>query len=498
MQTDFPTMRSPAWIRCFILCATCLLSVNVVFAQMPTYQKRAANVYEMQYTNGLRAVLKVDHRAPVLFFSIWYHVGSAEEPFGLTGISHFLEHLMFRGTTLLPDGAYAAKIAQDGGEQNAFTSSDHTAYYAFLPTKHWLDAATMDANRMHHLLLNTGVVDKERQVILEERHWRVDEHPLAYAFERLNALYAGSPYAHPVIGWAGDIRQINDQDLYQWYCKWYQPDHATIVAVGDVSPQAFFNEIGRHYGALLNTSQVISNAHKTYTPPDPVGRTDMRVRWGQYTRAVLLSYQVPVIKTLGRATWPADALEVMAYMLAGNDHSVLTQSLVYQSHLALHVAVYYDPFLLYDTAFTIVAIPATGVSLDRLQKALLQQMAALWGRTDIDQQLAWAKTDAYADQVYNSDQLTTQGMWLGQLLSVGLPIRDEKTYQDGLRHITLSELQTVSAQYCVPDNLKVVILSPRHERSVSETVQQNSQLSDAQASTVAQFWGQGEQYAQMA
>ncbi len=324
---------------------------------------------------------------------------------------------------------------------------------------------------MHHLVINTGIVDKERKIIGEERRMRVEDRPIAYAFERLHGLYASSPYAHPVIGWPSDVEQINDQDLYRWYYRWYQPQNAVIVAVGDIAPQRFFNQVASHYASLLNTSNVSLVASKFYTPLPAVGQVKMDVHWGKHTSAVLLSYQVPVINTLGKSPWPAYALQAVAYMLTGNDSAILTQQLVHQQHLALSVAAYYDPFLAYDTAFTIVAIPAAGVSVAKLAKAVTKIINHVATQPNMDQQLSWAKMDIHADYVYQNDSLVEQGRWLGQLASIGLPLSVASQYIQSISQVTLPEVDSVLAQYFVLKNMKIIDLSPKQASAQRNAIQ---------------------------
>lgn len=478
-----------------IILVALILCLAPAFAQSTDYQKISTNLYQAHYANGLRVILKVDRRSPVLFFSIWYRVGSADEHFGITGISHFVEHLLFRGTKNLEDGQYARQIASYGGQQNAFTSNDYTAYYAFVPVRHWLDAAVLDADRMHHLVINTGIVDKERRVIREERRLRVDDRPVAYAFERLHGLYMSSPYAHPVIGWPSDVKQINDQDLYQWYYRWYQPQNAVIVAVGDVKPQQFFKQIAAHYSSLLNTNNSDPVASKAYMPLLPVGQANMSVHWGKHTSAALISYQVPVINTVARSPWPAYTLQTIAYMLAGSNNAILMQQLVHKQHLAVSVAVYYDPFLAYDTAFTIVALPAASVSIAKLRNAITKIINHFTEQPDIDQQLAWAKMDIHADYIYQNDSFINQGRWLGRLASVGLPLSVASQYVESIQHVTLPEVDRVIEQYFVDKNMKCIDLLPN--RPDHRMNQSTSSGSTAKNNSVALF-GPGVSDVQMA
>ncbi|MDQ5911171.1 MAG: zinc protease, partial [Pseudomonadota bacterium] len=218
-------MRKPRFAALFWLIA-CPLTVLA-----------AAPVHEFTLDNGLKILVRQDHRAPVVVSQIWYKVGSSYEPSGLTGISHLLEHLMFKGTPNVPGGEFSRIIAANGGDQNAFTSYDYTAYFQTLEKERLELSFRLEADRMRHLLLKPEDVAKEAQVVAEERRLRTEDQPEALTHERFQAAaYVTSPYRNPIIGWMQDIESIKPDDLRHWYQQWYAPNNATLVVVGDVEP----------------------------------------------------------------------------------------------------------------------------------------------------------------------------------------------------------------------------------------------------------------------
>ena len=222
----------------FILLLTFI--THVAFGQVQSYT----------LDNGLKVLVKEDHRAPVAVTMIWYNVGSADEPGGLTGISHALEHIMFKGTTKYPLGVFSKTIAGIGGQENAFTSTDYTAYFEKIAAEHLPTSLALEADRMQHLLLDETEFNKEIKVIQEERRMRTDDNPQALTFERyLSAAHLISPYHHPVIGWMDDIQHLSIADLKTWYQRFYAPNNATLVVVGDVKPKDVYALAQQHFGA---------------------------------------------------------------------------------------------------------------------------------------------------------------------------------------------------------------------------------------------------------
>lgn len=210
-----------------------------------------SQVQEYTLNNGLKVLVKEDHRAPVVVSMIWYNVGSADEPVGITGVSHAIEHMMFKGTSKYPVGVFSKTIAALGGQENAFTNNDYTAYYEKLDADHLATSFELEADRMNNLLLNSEEFAKEIKVIQEERRLRTDNNPQALAFERfLATAHLTAPYNHPVIGWMNDLKQMKVEDLKKWYESYYAPNNATLVVVGDVNPEKVHALAERYFGSI--------------------------------------------------------------------------------------------------------------------------------------------------------------------------------------------------------------------------------------------------------
>ncbi|MEJ2668951.1 MAG: pitrilysin family protein, partial [Gammaproteobacteria bacterium] len=246
-------------LHTMLLCATLLCStlscktVIALPAQADTAQvdfaAMLAATHEHVLENGLKVIVREDHRSPIVSFQIWYHVGASDEPHHLTGISHVLEHLMFKGTTALQPGEFSAWISELGGQENAFTARDQTVYYQTWGAHNLALSMALEADRMSHLLFSQEEFDKELQVVKEERRLRTEDNPNAKLYERfLRVAYQSSPYGQPVIGWMHDLDHITLKDAQNWYKSWYAPNNATIIIAGDVHAADVFSEAQRAFG----------------------------------------------------------------------------------------------------------------------------------------------------------------------------------------------------------------------------------------------------------
>lgn len=210
-----------------------------------------SQVQEFILNNGLKILVKEDHRAPIAVSMIWYNVGSADEPGGITGVSHAIEHMMFKGTEKFPLGVFSKTIAEMGAQANAFTNNDYTAFFEKIDASKLATSFELEADRMNHLLLDANEFAKEIKVIQEERRLRTDDNPQALAFERfLATAHLSAPYHHPVIGWMNDLKQMKVEDVREWYKKYYAPNNATLVVVGDVNPEQVRALAENYFGAL--------------------------------------------------------------------------------------------------------------------------------------------------------------------------------------------------------------------------------------------------------
>jgi len=405
----------------------------------------AAPVHEFTLDNGLKILVRQDHRAPVVVSQIWYKVGSSYEPSGLTGMSHLLEHLMFKGTPNTPGGEFSRIIAANGGDQNAFTSYDYTAYFQTL------------ADRMRHLLLKPEDVVKEAQVVAEERRLRTEDQPEALTHERFQAAaYVTSPYRNPIIGWMQDIESIQPDDLRRWYQQWYAPNNATLVVVGDVDPAKVRELAEKHFGPLP-TSEL--------TPPRPVveipqqGERRITVKTPAEVPYVVLGYKAPTLKTAAEE-WEPYALAVLDGILDGGNSGRISRNLIRGSQVAAAAGTGYSPSSRLEGLFTLAGNPAPGRKSMELEQALRAEVAKLREELISPEELARVVAQVTAADVYQQDSLFYQGMRLGILETVGLGWNRLDDYVQRIQAVTPEQVRTVARKYLTDDRLTVAMLEP--------------------------------------
>lgn len=404
----------------------------------------AAKVHEFILDNGLKLLVKEDHRAPVMVSQVWYKVGSSYEHGGITGISHMLEHMMFKGTKNLEPNEFSQIISAKGGELNAFTGRDYTAYFEQMANDQVEVSFRLEADRMRNLVLDAEELDKERQVVMEERRMRTEDNPNALTYERFNAtVFLSSPYHHPVIGWMSDIKHYELADLQAWYQKWYAPNNATVVVVGDVDPEKVYALAKKHFGPLKP---------EKITPPKPrqeipqTGRREIFVRAPAELPYLLLGWKVPVVKTV-KEDWEAYALEVLAGILDGGQSSRFSRELIRGSQVASSVGVSYDLYAYLKDQFVIAGTPAQGHTIAELEKAIRAQIERLQKERVSKEELERIKNQVVAHQVYEQDSIFFQAMQLGLLETVGLDWRLADAYVDRVQAITAEQVQAVAKKY---------------------------------------------------
>ncbi|MDS4022774.1 MAG: pitrilysin family protein [Candidatus Competibacter sp.] len=426
-----------------------LLSATSAFA--------AAPVHEFILANGLKVLVREDHRAPVVVSQVWYKVGSSYEPSGLTGISHLLEHMMFKGTPDVPGGEFSRIIAANGGDQNAFTSHDYTAYFQTLEKDRLEISFRLEADRMRHLLLKPEDVAKEVQVVAEERRLRTDDQPEALAQEQfLAAAYVTSPYRHPIIGWMQDIQAISPDDLRRWYQQWYAPNNATLVVVGDVDPAKVRELAEKHFGPL-NPS--------TLAPLKPAAEVPQRgerrivVKTPAEVPYVTLGYKVPTLKTAAEE-WEPYALAVLDGVLDGGNSGRISRNLIRGSQVAAAADTGYGPTSRLDELFVLAGNPSPGRAGAELEKALRAEVARLREELISPDELSRVVARVVAADVYQQDSMFYQGMRLGTLETVGLGWNKLDDYVQRIQAVTPEQVREVARKYLTDDRLTVAILEP--------------------------------------
>jgi zinc protease len=429
----------------------------LVLGLLPATLVAAPKVHEFTLDNGLRLVVQEDHRAPVVVSQVWYKVGSSYEHDGITGASHVLEHMMFKGTAKVPAGEFSRRIAELGGRENAFTSRDYTAYFQTLERSLLETAFELEADRMRGLLLDPEEIAKEVRVVLEERRLRTDDNPQALTYERFNATaFLTSPVRNPVIGWMDDLEQLRMQDLEAWYRQWYAPNNATLVVVGDVEPAAVHALAQKHFGPLEPSPIVPPKPRPELTQQGPRRLT---VRLPAEVPYLLLGYKVPAL-TSAEPVAEAYALEVLAGILDGGRSARLARTLVRGSEIAASAGAGYSLHARLPELFLLDGTPANGHDVAALEQGLRDQIERLQQEPVSADELARVKAQVVASQVYERDSVFYQAMQIGILETVGLGWERLDEYVAGVNAVTPEQVQAVASKYLVDDGLTVAVLEP--------------------------------------
>jgi zinc protease len=426
---------------------------------LPVFASNAATtkVSEHVLGNGLKVLVKEDHRSPVAVSQVWYKVGSSYEPGGSTGISHMLEHMMFKGTDKHAPGEFSRIVAENGGEENAFTGDDYTAYFQTMEASRLAVSFELEADRMRNLHLLADELKKELQVVTEERRMRTDDNPQAKMQEHFTAMaYTNSPYRNPVIGWPSDIENYKVEDLQAWYQRWYAPNNATLVVVGDVQAKAVF-ALAEKYFAPLKPSEL--KPLKPQAEVEQLGVRKMTVRLPAKLPYLVMGYKVPVLKT-AQHEWEAYALEVLAGVLDGGSSARLESALVRGKQIAVSVGAGYGLTSRLPTLFTLEATPAEGKTVWNLESALKDEIAKLQIDLVEDDELQRIKAQVLAKAVYERDSNFYQAMQLGMLETVGLSWKVVDEYVEKVNQVTAEQVRDVARKYLVEDKLSVAYLEP--------------------------------------
>ena len=418
---------------------------------------------EHTLANGLKIIVQPDNRAPIVNSQIWYRVGSAYERNGITGISHALEHMMFKATKTSESGAFSRLISERGGSENAFTSSDFTAYYQQWAPENLETSFVMEADRMRNLVFNSSEFGHEKSVVLEERSLRVDDQPISMAYELLKAnAFVTSPYRNPVIGWRADIEDLTMSDLRNWYDSYYHPNNATLVVVGKVTADRVFDLAEKHFGDI--PSGVIPKDKRRPEVKQSGGKS-IEFRSGKAkVPHLVLGYKVPSYKQAlmdsGIEKWEPFALEVLATVLSGFDGARLESSVVRQSKLATSARASYSWATLLPDLFTISAIPKKGVSSEVLENALREEISELINNPPDDRELKKVIAQTVAGATFQLDSIAYRAILIGTLDSVGIDWRINDSYVDKIKAINGDQVAQVAKKYFVPDLETTVRLIP--------------------------------------
>lgn len=431
----------------------------ILLLGLPLFVNAAeVNVQERVLANGLKVLVKEDHRSPVVVSQVWYKVGSSYEPGGLTGISHMLEHMMFKGTDRHPAGEFSRIIAENGGRENAFTGRDYTAYFQTLEKSRLPVSFELEADRMRNLHLLEEELVKELQVVTEERRMRTDDKPRGKMQEHFMAMaFSNSPYKNPVIGWPADIANYQVTDLQAWYQHWYAPNNATLVVVGDVEAEQVFS-LAEKYFAPLKPAEI--KPLKPQTEVQQLGVRRINVKLPAKLPFIIMGYKVPVLRTVENE-WEAYALEVLAGILDGGNSARLQTRLVRGKQIAVAAGAGYSLTSRLSELFMLQATPAEGTTVEELEKALKQEIKRLQEELVDAQELKRVKAQVLANNIYEKDSNFYQAMQLGMLETVGIGWQKADEYVDKISQITAQQVREVTRKYLLEDHLNIAYLDPQ-------------------------------------
>lgn len=417
-----------------------------------------SGIQSMMLKNGMKVIVQENRRAPVLVTQVWYKVGGSYEHDGITGVSHVLEHMMFKGTPDIPEGKFSEIIAAHGGKENAFTSKDYTAYFQRISNDHLELCLSLEADRMQNLLLSDEAFSKEIEVIKEERRLRTDDQPTALTYERFHALaFNNNPYRQPIIGWMEDLETMEVSDLREWYNRWYAPNNATLVVVGDVRAKEVFSLAKEYFGSLKPAD---IPELKPRQEASQYGIQRVQVKVPARVPFLVMGYKVPVLKTAENAD-DVYALELLSGLLDGGNSSRFSANLVRGSQIATSVNASYNIYALHDSLFTLAAIPANGTSIDALEAAIVEQITAIQNQLPAEDELARVKAQVVASSVYEQDSSFYQAMKIGILETVDLGWQAKDEYVERINAVTAQQVQDVARKYFVENHLTVAELIPQ-------------------------------------
>jgi zinc protease len=429
------------------LVALCLLPATL----------RAA-VQETLLDNGLKVVVQEDHRSPTVVSQLWYRCGSIDEFNGTTGVAHVLEHMMFKGTEAVPAGQFSKIIAAAGGRDNAFTSMDHTTYFQQLEKSRLELALKMEADRMNHLTFSEKEFAPEMKVIMEERRMRTDDKPHAMVAELMSAsMFVAHPYRHPIIGWMSDLETMKLADARAWYERWYAPNNAVLVVVGDVQPEEVFALAKKYFGPLPFRALP---ERKAQVEPEQLGTRRIRVKATAELPYLALGWHVPVLKEIDR-DWEPFALEVLSAVLDGNESARLPRALVKGDRIASNVDVGYDPIRRGPGVFVVDGTPSEGRSVDELEAAIKREIDRIKQDGITAEELDRVKAQVVAAHVFQRDSMFYQGMQIGTYETTGFSWKDVDRVLERLRAVTGDQVRDVARRYFVDEHMTVAVLDPR-------------------------------------
>lgn len=405
----------------------------------------APTVTDFTLSNGLEVVVIPDHRAPVVTHMIWYKVGAADETPGKSGLAHFLEHLMFKGTEKNPGDTFSADVAEIGGQENAFTSSDYTGFFQRVPAEHLKEMMALEADRMTGLVLTDAVVKPELNVVLEEQNMRVANNPTGRLGEQMDAaLYLNHPYQRPAIGWRQEIETLDRDDALAFYRRFYTPNNAVVIIAGDVTADQVKVYAEDTYGKVAQrapTNPRQRPKEPVQEAPRTVTLADARVEQPSVAR----NYLVPSETTAKPGE--SEALDVLAHVLGSGADSRLYRTLVVDKGVALNAGAVYSGTALDYAKLGVFGTPKPGVTLRDLEDGIDVVLADVVEHGITSDELESAKNGMIADAVYAQDNQTTLARWYGAAIACGETVDMVTGWPDRIRAVTADAVQQAAKQW---------------------------------------------------
>lgn len=405
----------------------------------------APNLERYVLENGLEVVVIPDRRAPVVTHMLWYKVGSADEPEGQSGVAHFLEHLMFKGTTNNPDGAFSKMVADRGGQENAFTSVDYTGYFQRVAKEHLPLMMELEADRMENLVLSEDVVAPERDVVLEERRDRVDSQPRTRLREAMTAItFVNHPYGSPVIGWESEIEALNAEAAIAFYDRFYTPNNAVLIVAGDVDPADVRELAKATYGKVARRAEPGDRIRPVEPPLSGERRiavTDPRVRQESISHTWIVPSQ-----TTGQGRTP-EALDILAYILGEGPSSRLYKKLVLETETAISTGAYYQGSALNHGRFYVYVSPRPGHSLEEVEDLAAQELRRILEAGVTDEEVERAKHSMIASSIYAQDSQSGLARLFGSALTTGQTVENVQTWPSQVQAVTKDDVLEAARTY---------------------------------------------------
>lgn len=445
----------------------CLLAFLTTFSAPVLAAEKLFNAESMTLQNGMKVVVIPNHRAPVVTHMVWYKFGAADEQPGKSGIAHFLEHLMFKGTPKVPDGAFSRTVKKLGGNDNAFTTQDYTAYYQNMPRSQLETVMRMEADRMKNLELREEEVASERQVIIEERRQRVDNQPQARFQEQvMSALFVNHPYGLPVIGWLHEMRALTREDAFDYYNEWYAPNNAILIVSGDITLAELKPLAEKYYGPI--PAQTLPSRNRTRPAPIVAAQhlimEDPRI--GQ-----------PVLMKTWRVPRGNDALNMLAEILGGTSTARFYKNLVVDKKLAISAGAHHDPMSLNETTFSIYATPTPGTTIADVEAALAQEVADVIANGITLEELNSAKSRMRASMTYYLDSLQGPAILFGRALASGFSVEYVENRMARLDKLTIDDIAEAARLVFQGEDMPVTgVLLPQEKPKQASPAQKGDKL----------------------